>query len=190
MRADARRNRARILDGARAAVADAGVDATMEEIARRAGVAVGTLYRHFPAKDDLVAAVVEDGAERIAALAERALGAVDGGAGPGAELEALVRAVADRYATDRAFKVATGALEHGLEHGLEDELAAAPPDSPVARATGSITALLNRARDAGAVRADTTLADLVLLLGAVPGPEVAAGRRARYLDIVLAGLRG
>ena len=130
--------------------------------------------------------MVEDGAEQIAALAERALGAVDGGAAPGPELEALVRAVADRYATDRAFKAAAGKLEHGLE----DELATAPPDSAVARATGAITALLDRARGAGAVRADTTPADLVLLLGAVPGPEFAPDRRARYLDIVLAGLRG
>lgn len=185
MRADARRNRARILDAARALVAAGGVDVTMDDIARRAGLAVGTLYRHFPAKEDLVAAVVEDGADQIATLAGAALAAVDRGADPGAELDALFRAVADRHATDRAFKAATGRLDHDLEQ----ELARAPAGSAVDRATRAITALLDRARTAGAVRADTTLADLVLLLGTVPGPEVDDARRGRYLDIVLAGLR-
>ena len=185
VRADARRNRAGILDAARTLVAEAGVDVTMEDIARRAGVAVGTLYRHFPAKDDLVAAVLEDGAAQVAALAERAVAAVEGGAEPGEELEALFRAVADRYATDRAFKAATGRLEHDPT----EDLAHAVPGSAVHRATHAITALLDRARAAGAVQADTTLADLVMLLAAVPGPDAPATRRARYLDIVLAGLR-
>jgi hypothetical protein len=53
----------------------------------------------------------------------------------------------------------------------------------------AITALLDRARAAGAVRPDTTLTDLVMLLGSVPGPEADAGRRARYVEIVLDGLR-
>ncbi len=185
MRADARRNRARILDAARALVAETGPDATMEDIARHAGVAVGTLYRHFPAKEDLVAAVLEDGAAQVAALAERAIAAVDRGAEPGAELDALFRAVAERHATDRAFKAATGRLDLDPEAVLHR----APPGSSVARATRAIAALLDRARADGAVRTDVTLADLVVLLGSVPGPEVAADRRARYLDIVLAGLR-
>ena len=57
VRVDAQRNRDRILEAARSLVAETGVDATMEDIARHAGVAVGTLYRHFPAKEDLVAAI-------------------------------------------------------------------------------------------------------------------------------------
>lgn len=185
MRADARRNRSAILDAARALVAETGTDTTMEDIARRAGVAVGTLYRHFPAKNDLVEAVVEDGAAQVATVAEGALLAVDRGASPGAELAALFREVADRHASDLAFKTATGRLDHDLEAELER----ATPDSSTARATRAITALLDRARADGAVRPDVTVADLVLLLGSVPGPEVAADRRARYLDIVLAGLR-
>jgi AcrR family transcriptional regulator len=185
VRADARRNRARILGSARALMAGAGTETTMEDIARHAGVAVGTLYRHFPAKEDLVAAVLEDSAAQVAALAERALAAVDRGAGPGAELDALFRAVADRHATDRAFKAATGQLDLDPEAAL----ARAAPGSNADRATRAITALLDRARAGGDVRTDVTLADLVLLLGSLPGPEVAADRRARYLDIVLAGLR-
>jgi AcrR family transcriptional regulator len=186
VRADARRNRERILDAARVLVAEAGVDVTMEDIANRADVAVGTLYRHFPAKDDLVAAVVEDGVVQIAALADRALQAVDRGADPGAELAALFRAVADRHASDRAFKAATGQLDDDVE----TVVGRAAPDSNTARAARAITALLDLASTVGAVRADVTLADLVLLLGSVPGPEVGPDRRARYVDIVLAGLRG
>lgn len=185
MRADARRNRDLILDAARAEVAESGLEATMEDIARRAGVAVGTLYRHFPAKDDLVSAVVEDGAAQVAVLAERALDAAREGAPPDAELAELFRAVAERHATDRAFKAATGLLDHDLETTLTQ----AAPTSSVGRAVRAIDALLDRARSTGTVRADLGIDDLVLLLGSVPGPEVSADRRARYLDIVLAGLR-
>src|SRR5919112_351206 len=106
VRSDAQRNRARILAAARELVAAAGADATMEDIARRAGVAVGTLYRHFPAKEDLVAAVVEDSIVHIAELAERALAAVDGGGGAGEQLGVLFAAIIERHATDRALKVA------------------------------------------------------------------------------------
>lgn len=183
MRADARRNRSAILDAARELVAETGIDTTMEDIARRAGVAVGTLYRHFPAKDDLVAAVVEDGTARVATLAEQALEAADRGADAGAELAALFREVAKRHATDRAFKAATGQLDHyaPVTH-VQD-------GSSAARAMRAITALLDRARAMGAVRTDTTLADLVMLLGSLPGPDADARARTRYVDIVLHGLR-
>lgn len=183
VRADAVRNRARILDAARALVAETGADASMDAIARRAGVAVGTLYRHFPAKDDLVAAVVVDSVTRIAELSEAALVDVDGGAPPGPVLERLFRTVAESHATDRAVKEAAGRLEGPVE------LAAAAPGSVEHRAVTAIGALLDRAHAAGAVRAGLDLADLVLLLGGVPGPEVPAPRRARWLDVVVAGLR-
>ena len=94
--------------------------------------------------------------------------------------------MAARHASDRAFKAATGMLDHDLEA----ELAHAAPDSSAGRAVRAITALLDRARADGAVRADLTLGDLVVLLGSVPGSEVGAQQRERYLDIVLAGLRG
>src|SRR5882724_4538307 len=66
MRADARRNYEQLLDQARIAFAESGVDASLDEIARRAGVASGTLYRHFPTRLDLIQAVL---AEQIAELA-------------------------------------------------------------------------------------------------------------------------
>ncbi|HVE68365.1 MAG TPA: helix-turn-helix domain-containing protein, partial [Solirubrobacteraceae bacterium] len=60
LRADARRNRERIMEAAREAFAESGLDAQMEDLARRAGVGVGTVYRHFPTKEALVEALVED----------------------------------------------------------------------------------------------------------------------------------
>ena len=96
VRVDAQRNRDRILEAARALVAETGVDATMEDIARHAGVAVGTLYRHFPAKEDLVAAVVEDSLAQMASLTEGALAAVHAGAAPGPALGELFREIAER----------------------------------------------------------------------------------------------
>ncbi|MEA2405577.1 MAG: hypothetical protein QOE08_2224, partial [Thermoleophilaceae bacterium] len=70
LRADARRNRASVLEAARAAFADAGLDAQMDDVAARSGLGVGTVYRHFPTKDALVEALVEERfleLERIAA---------------------------------------------------------------------------------------------------------------------------
>jgi AcrR family transcriptional regulator len=186
VRSDAARNRTCILGAARELVAAAGVATTMEDIARRAGVAVGTLYRHFPAKEDLIAAVVEDSIMHIAELAERALAAVEGGGGAGEQLGALFAAVVERHATDRALKAAAGLLENPST----GDLAIAPPGSATARAVTAITALLQRARSVGAVRADLTLADLVMLLSAAPADEAPPEMRQRYVEIVLAGLGG
>ncbi len=186
VRSDATRNRTRILGAARELVAAAGVDVTMEDIARRAGVAVGTLYRHFPAKEDLIAAVVEDSIVHIAELAERALAAVDGGCGAGEQLGALFATVVERHATDRALKAAAGELDHPSA----GDLASAPPGSATARAVTAITVLLERAQSVGMVRADVTLADLIMLLGAAPADDAPPEMRRRYVEIVLAGLAG
>lgn len=186
VRSDAARNRTRILGAARELVAAAGVHTTMEDIARRAGVAVGTLYRHFSAKEDLIAAVVEDSIVHIAELAERALADVERGCGAGEQLGALFAAVVERHATDQALKVAAGLLENPSA----GDLAIAPPGSATARVVTSITALLQRARSVGAVRADVTLADLVMLLSAAPADEAPPEMRRRYVEIVLAGLGG
>ena len=182
VRADARRNRDRILSAARDAVAETGAEATMDDIARRAAVAVGTLYRHFPAKEDLVAAVVEDSVEQIAALVENALAAVDSGAAVAVELAGLLRAIAARHAVDRVFKAAAGRLDHPADPS-------SIPAGPAAdRAMAAITALLERARAAGAVRADVTPSDLVVLVGAMPGLEVPPPMRDRFVEIMIAGL--
>jgi AcrR family transcriptional regulator len=182
VRVDAQRNRDRILEAARALVAETGVDATMEDIARHAGVAVGTLYRHFPAKEDLVAAVVEDSLAQMASLTEGALAAVHAGAPAGLSLGQLFREIAERHATDQAFKSAAGRLDVGAE------IEAAAPGTPIARSVQGIAELLQRAQLAGEIRADLTIADLGVLLAAVPGAEVSTQARARFVDIVIAGL--
>lgn len=182
MRADAQRNRERILAAARELVAETGVDATMENIAQRAGVAVGTLYRHFPAKEDLVDAVVDDSIEYMATLSAAALAAVEAGASGADELASLFRVVAERHVTDQALKAAAGRLD------LRAELAAAGPDTPVGRAIAAITSLLERATAAGAIRADVTVADLALMLGALPGADVPIEMRRRFVEIMIAGL--
>jgi AcrR family transcriptional regulator len=182
VRADAQRNRTRIMGAARELVAETGVDATMEDIARRAGVAVGTLYRHFPAKEDLVAAVVDDSVDQIAVLTEEGLAAVRAGAPAGPELARLFRVIAQRHTTDRVLKAAAGRLD---DHA---DLDAAPPGSAAARAVSAITELLGRAKEVGAIRADLTVADLGLLLSSTPGTEVPEEMRARFVDIVIAGL--
>jgi AcrR family transcriptional regulator len=182
VRVDAQRNRDRILEAARALVAETGVDATMEDIARHAGVAVGTLYRHFPAKEDLVAAVVEDSLAQMASLTEGALAAVHAGAAPGPALGELFRELAERHASDQAFKSAAGRLD------VNAEIETAAPGTTIARSVLAITELLHRAQLAGQIRADLTLADLAVLLGAVPGAGVAPDLRTRFVDIVIAGL--
>jgi AcrR family transcriptional regulator len=190
VRADAQRNRDRILGAARELVTDAGVDVTMEDIARRAGVAVGTLYRHFPAKEDLLGAVIDDSMDQVVALTESTLAEVDGGAPIGPALGGLFRAVAARIADDLALKAATGRIgaDADLAAHFGAEVAAAPPGAAVSRAATAITVLLDRARAAEAVRPDLTLDDVMVLLAAMPGREVPEEMRARLVDIVVAGL--
>ncbi|MFC4951096.1 TetR/AcrR family transcriptional regulator [Pseudonocardia sp. GCM10023141] len=182
MRADAQRNRDRILAAARELVVEAGVDVGMDDIARRAGVAVGTLYRHFPAKSDLINAVVDDSFDQIAARTERALVEVEAGAPVAEKLAELFRAVAERHVTDRALKVAADRLD------VEAEFARAVPGTHAGRAVAAITRLLDLAHAAGVLRAGVTLADLMLLLSSMPGGEVPAEMRHRFVEIVIAGL--
>jgi AcrR family transcriptional regulator len=181
VRADAQRNRERILAAARDLVATCGAGVGMEDIATRAGVAVGTLYRHFPAKQDLVAAVVEESVAVIARLAEAALAAVDAGAAPRTQLRALFVAVAERHAVDRAVKAAAGKLD------MPTAIDAAVPGTAIGRAVAAIETLLARARAAGDVHPDVTLPDLVMLIEAVP-VDATPARLGRYVEIVLAGL--
>lgn len=183
VRADATRNRAQIIAAARELVATAGAAVTMEQLAERAGVAVGTLYRHFPTKTALVAAVVEESVEAIAALAAAAVERARTGGSPAAEFESLFLGVADAFAADRAVKQA--ALSLGVT-GPTDPFAD-DADSAAVRAAGSVEALLTAARASGGIRADVTVGDLFMLVSQLP--EGTAEQRRRYTDIVLAGLR-
>jgi AcrR family transcriptional regulator len=151
LRADAERNRLTVLDAARAAFAEQGVAAPLEEIARRAGVGIGTLYRHFPrGREQLVAEALVDQVSQYVAAAEQALQVPD----PWTGFARFVEQICAMEAADR---------------GLGDLLAMAlPADLRVeelrAQANDLVLELVLRAKTAGRLRQDFVGEDLILLL--------------------------
>lgn len=178
-RADAGRNRARILSAARQLFAEQGPDAQMDAIAARAGVAVGTLYNHFATKQVLLAAALTErfteAATEVRAAAARSAAGADGWQ----EFAALFRRLAAQQLGDRAFKSAAATLGVGAAYDGEE----------AAELLAAVDALLARLSAAGLLRAEVGTADLALLLDGLPGPDVPAPVRERHLTIVLAGLR-
>ena len=181
MRADAQRNYQRLLTAAAAAFAERGADdASLEEIARRAGVGIGTLYRHFPTRQALLEAVYRDQVETVRAAAEEQLHSD----APGEALAAWLRVLVDFSSTKHSL---TTALLATMDR--DSELLSSC--SAVIR--GAAEALLVRAQEAGAVRADADAKDLMRLVHAVnlaaqygpPDP----GARDRLLGLILDGLR-
>jgi AcrR family transcriptional regulator len=154
LRRDAEANRLRILAAAEEVLAARGLDVGVDEIAQAAGVGVGTLYRRFPTKEELVAAILQ---ARAAELVEAATAAAAGEPDPGAALRAGLRACALRIVRHRAFLTAVlGPLRSS-------------PRVRAARRTllDGLAPLLARAQEAGAVRADVVVEDLPVLLSAV-----------------------
>jgi AcrR family transcriptional regulator len=184
MRSDAARNDAAILEAARELISAEGSSVSMEAIATRAGVAVGTLYRHHPTKAALVDAVVRASIDQIAEDAIATQERVEAGADVGTEVLDLFRLVARRHATDQAVKEA--ALTLGLSPMIEPPTDALEPGTAEARAGAAIEALLGAAQRAGVVRDDVGIVDLWAL---VVGTPTSDETRERYLDIVIAGLR-
>ncbi|HEX6677214.1 MAG TPA: TetR/AcrR family transcriptional regulator [Actinomycetes bacterium] len=180
LRADARRNRARVLEAAQAAFAAEGLSVPLDEIARRAAVGAGTVYRHFPTKEALFEAVVLD---RLRGLVEEAHGLATADDPTGAFFGFLSRMV-----------------EEGAgKKDLVDALAGAGIDVTAALTEisrdlrGAVAQLLARAQDAGAVRRDVGIAELMAVLA---GTIVAlqrhggdAGVRDRVVSIFRDGLR-
>jgi AcrR family transcriptional regulator len=179
-RADARNNRARILDVADAVFGEGGESASTEEVARRAGVGIATVFRHFPTKAALLEAVLVRRLERLREQAEGPLDADDAGA---ALFDFFARVVADA-----ATKIAIG--EALLDAGGEPGGDATRASRELEQAVGE---LLRRAQDAGAVRGDVALPEFyALLIGT--SRAAAHGRlddevRDRALAIVFDGLR-
>jgi AcrR family transcriptional regulator len=181
LRADARRNREKLVAAAAAAFAESGLDAQIEDIARRAGVGVGTLYRHFPTKDALVAALADEHFDRLADTVEAALEP------PGDAWEAFATTIW-RVAETVAADVAWCEIVGGHPTAVED---ASRGQHRLAAATAT---LLERAQASGAMRADVTVADVSTIMCGFG--HIAAAQRAgaaldwkRYLDIALDGLR-
>lgn len=181
MRADARRNYERLIEQARLAFAESGVDASLDEIARRAGVASGTLYRHFPTRLHLIEAVLAEQMTELAGLGRQLLTADD-------EFEALsawLRAAVMHALTYRG--LAAAVMNSALDQ--KDDLVSALH----AELFDVGTALLERARQAGEVAADADAADVLKMAGAIAwaaqdAPESPA-QADRLLAIVIKGLR-
>ncbi|RMI30306.1 TetR/AcrR family transcriptional regulator [Nocardia stercoris] len=175
-RADAVRNRTKILTAAREQITAYGPDAGMDQIAASAGVAVGTLYRHFPTKTDLVAAVVVEYVTQVAEDAEAACARVTSGASALAEIRGFLGRVVELTATNRAAKAAAAVL------GADPAATAAEQ-----RASAAVAALIRAGQAAGDIHPDVTVADIYLLFSAAPTDRPHSAR-ARWLTLVLPGL--
>ncbi len=178
-RADARRNRAKVVASARKQFALEGLDAQIDEIARGAGVGVGTVYRHFPTKESLLEALAQARFEALAESGRRALDADDGWEGL---VEFMTRS-ARVMAEDRLL---SEAMEQRREVcGDAAELAGLPE---------IVDSLVARAKREGKLRADTEsweIPGLICGIGrairAAPGSPALSWQR--HLEIILAGLR-
>jgi len=181
MRADARRNYEQLVEQAKIAFAEFGMDASLDEIARRAGVASGTLYRHFPTRLDLVETVL---AEQIAVLV------------------ALGR---ELLTTEDAFDALATWLRAGLRHGLTYRgVSAEVLNSALDRGNDLVArwhaemfevgaALVARARESGTIAADADAADVLKMISAIAwatqDTEDSTAQADRLLTLVLNGLR-
>lgn len=180
LRADAARNRRQIITAARELYSRRGLDAPLDEIARLAQVGNATLYRHFPTRCALVAAVFADTLGRVIDAAAQALDDPD----PWRAFAGHVRFLAQLQAADR-----------GLADLLITDVTGAPELEQLrSRALHDFTRIADRARVSGALRADFTPEDLVLLLMANAGlvertTDTAPTAWQRFIDLALDGLR-
>ncbi|MBB2941652.1 AcrR family transcriptional regulator [Actinoplanes lutulentus] len=173
LRADAQRNRVRILDAAETVFAELGPGGSTEEVARRAGVAIGTVFRHFPTKDDLLAAIMKRLLTQLIAEAAE-LGGPDG----------LFRFLRDLVAQAAAKRSVVDLLARS---GVDVRL-----PEVVSHLQDAVGSLLSQAQDAGTVSPDVALPEVMALLvslcqGALHGGWD-AGLQERTLAVVFAGL--
>jgi AcrR family transcriptional regulator len=176
MRSDARRNRDKVIKAARKSMARDGLDAQMDEIARAAGLGVGTVYRHFPNKDELVAALAQERFERLAELAHEALADPD----PWQSFEDFIRASARIQTEDRA-----------LSEVLVSRPEVMGPASERVGMLDLVGKLMTRAQEAGVMRPDAEPRDVPMLMCALAGTHrIPKMDPERYITIALDGLRG
>lgn len=179
-RADARRNYERLLTEARAVFAARGTDASLEEIARRSGVGIGTLYRHFPNRHAMMSAVFQDA---LAELLERSR-QLAGAEQPCGALVDWLRAVVAHAGEYRGLATA-------LMSGTADDSSAMASCSITLREAGE--GLLRRAQQSGSVRSDVSIGDLMQLTNAIAlaAEQTPADTELpdRLLALTLRGLR-
>jgi AcrR family transcriptional regulator len=179
LRADARRNRERVLIAARAAFAEQGHDAQMDDVARRAMVGVGTIYRHFPTKEALIEALALESFERLAAAGRLALAVDD----PWEALVQLLWAGAEIMAGDRALSEIVAEIPGPIE--LPQELGQELSDTT--------TELIRRAHEAGVLREGVIFEDVPMLMCGVAAAtcksHIYPDAWRRHVAIVIDGLR-
>lgn len=177
LRADAARNRARVLEVAYDTFAAEGLSVPIDEIARRAGVGAGTVYRHFPTKEVLFRAVVEDRIQRIVNEGRELLAVDD----PGGLFVFLRSVVLQWGATDRGLADALA--------GIGIDIKASMPDSEEAF-LGILGELLESAQAAGLARRDVDVPDVKAILSGCLAVQGASPDSAdRLTEVVLDGLR-
>ena len=180
LRADARRNRARLLEVAEAVFAAKGTGASTEEVAREAGVGIGTVFRHFPTKEALLEAVFYVRLRRLADDAEAGAAADD----PAEAFFGFFTGFVDQVATHKAL------IDALVEAGVDVQDGSSGIKRDFHRA---LDTLLRRAQAAGAVRADVGVPEVIaLLVGASRAADHVGADptlRARTVALVLDGLR-
>jgi AcrR family transcriptional regulator len=193
LRVDAQRNLEHVLRAAREVFGELGYGAPMEDVARRARVGVGTVYRRFPSKDVLVRRIAEEETARLTEQARTALGQEED---PWAALSRFLRASvasgAGRLLPPQVLRVrsepedAFARVPQQRDPGLTEDVGVTELLAVVGR-------LVERARNAGALRPDVSVADVLLVIAtsapALPDPAHHAAASARLLDILLEGLR-
>ena len=173
LRSDAQRNLERILEAARAIFAEHGVDASVADVAARAGVGTATIFRRFATKDELLVAVIEAELNALLVQIEAAQ-----------SLDELMTAVLERYISVQCLCDVAG-----TEMFEQPSIAALK-----ARIGETLDELLRREQEAGTIRADVTARDIEFLINAVGQAGIRAEKEApgswrRYVSVVLAGLR-
>ncbi|WP_239516429.1 MULTISPECIES: helix-turn-helix domain-containing protein [unclassified Streptomyces] len=218
LRVDAQRNLEHVLRAAREVFGELGYGAPMEDVARRARVGVGTVYRRFPSKDVLVRRIAEEETSRLTEQARTALGqeeepwqalsrflrtSVASGAGRLLPPQVLRVGGPDedgaqdgdaRVPHQRQAAVTGGVPDLRVVGGSRTSLEDEPSDDAGAGALLEVVGrLVDRAREAGELRADVTVADVLLVIAtaapALPDAAQQAAASARLLDILLEGLR-
>jgi AcrR family transcriptional regulator len=179
LRADAERNRRHVLEVAQAVFAAEGLGIPIDEIARRAGLGVGTLYRHFPTKEALFVAIVLERMEAVTADARGLRQAED----PGAAFFGFLTRMVDGWGQKKDLVCALTSAGVDLE-----ELAKAKRDL-----NHELGQLLERAQAAGAVRADVALGEIMALIGgtfsSIDRHGISTAGRDRLLSVIIDGLR-
>jgi AcrR family transcriptional regulator len=179
LRADARRNREKVLAAARAVFSEHGREAQMDDVARRAGVGVGTVYRHFPTKEALIEALMVDAFRTIADEAQCALEIED----PWEALTTVLWRAAETMSADRALSEVFASIPGAMETAMPT----------IAGLTEAVETIMRRAQDARVLRPDAIIDDIPMLMCGI-GSATKKEHRCpdawrRHLSIVLDGLR-